>query len=187
VEATPVVADLTAEGAIDKTCNALRLDQTHLDVLVHCAGVYSHSGVLEADSHEISRLLTLNVAVPILLTRRLADRILAARGDIVFVNSSIVYFPKASAGLYAASRHALVGVADSLRQELRGKEVGVLTVFVGATATPMQEEIFEVHERNYDERYLLAAADVARAIHNAVSLDRSAEVTELHIRPRRLA
>jgi len=187
VGVTPVVADLTAEDAIEKTCNALRSEHTHLDLLVHCAGVYSPSGVLEADPDEITRLLTLNVAVPMLLTRGLADQILAARGNIVFVNSSIVFFPKAFSGLYTASRHALVGVADSLRQELRGREVGVLTVFVGATATPMQAQIIEVQKGTYDERYLLAPEDVAQAIHSAISLDRAAEVTELYVRPRRLA
>jgi NADP-dependent 3-hydroxy acid dehydrogenase YdfG len=64
--------------------------------------------------------------------------------------------------------------------------VGVLTVFVGATATPMQEQIIRVQKRTYDERYLLAPEDVAQAIFSAISLDRSAEVTELHVRPRRL-
>ena len=99
--------------------------------------------MLQADPEEITPLLTVDVAVPMLLTRGLAEQVLAAHGNIVFVNSSIVFFPKATSGLYSTSRHALVGVADSLRQELRGKEVGVLTVFVGATATPMQVQITE--------------------------------------------
>jgi NADP-dependent 3-hydroxy acid dehydrogenase YdfG len=60
----------------------------------------------------------------------------------------------------------------------------VLSVFLGATATPLQQQIHADAGRPYDPAALLQPADVAESVHAALCLPRSAELTELHLRPR---
>ena len=60
----------------------------------------------------------------------------ARRGQIAFVNSSQGLEAGAGVGQYAAMKHALKAIADSLRHELNSEGVRVVTVFPGRTATP---------------------------------------------------
>jgi NADP-dependent 3-hydroxy acid dehydrogenase YdfG len=86
---------------------------------------------------------------------------------------------------YAASKHALKSVADGIRNAANGDGIRVLSVYPGSTATPMQEAIFRFENRAYRDERLLQPEDVAEAILGALVLPRTAELTELFIRPLR--
>jgi len=81
-------------------------------------------------------------------------------------------------------KHALRGFADHLRAEVNDEGIRVLSVFLGRTATPMQERIYAAEGKPYDPRRLLQPKDVAAAVIEAVSLPQSAELMEIRIRPR---
>jgi NADP-dependent 3-hydroxy acid dehydrogenase YdfG len=72
-----------------------------------------------------------------------------------------------------------------LRDEVNKKGVRVITIFPGRTATPMQEEVHRYEGKPYDPSRFLQPADVAAVALNALALPRTAEVTDLHIRPMR--
>ncbi|MBV9131454.1 MAG: hypothetical protein JO318_02085 [Chloroflexi bacterium] len=74
-------------------------------------------------------------------------------------------------------------LADSLRQEINVDGVRVLNVFLGRVATPRQEKIYSGQEWTYQPELLLQPEDVAAMVLAALSLPRTAEVTELNIRP----
>jgi NADP-dependent 3-hydroxy acid dehydrogenase YdfG len=59
----------------------------------------------------------------------------------------------------------------------------VLTVFLGATATPMQQQIYAQGGRTYQPEALLSPDDVAQLVCEVIRLPRGAEVTDLHVRP----
>ncbi|MFL6232265.1 MAG: short-chain dehydrogenase, partial [Thermoanaerobaculia bacterium] len=63
--------------------------------------------------------------------------------------------------------------------------VRVLTVFPGRTATAMQEEVHRYEGSPYDPERFLQPGDVAAMVLNALALPRTAEVTDIHIRPMR--
>jgi NADP-dependent 3-hydroxy acid dehydrogenase YdfG len=100
------------------------------------------------------------------------------------VNSGSGFHP-ARAGwvAYAASKHALRAVADGLRDEVHARGVRVISVFPGRTATPMQEEVQRYEGNDYDPERFLQPDDVAAAVLNALALPRTAEITDLHVRP----
>jgi NADP-dependent 3-hydroxy acid dehydrogenase YdfG len=79
----------------------------------------------------------------------------------------------------------LKALADSLRQEVNADGIRVLTVFLGRTATPIQEAIHRREGRTYLPEQLLQPDDVAAVVLNALTLPATAEVTELSIRPHR--
>jgi NADP-dependent 3-hydroxy acid dehydrogenase YdfG len=81
------------------------------------------------------------------------------------------------------TKHALRAIADSLRGEVNPDGVRVLSVYLGRTASEMQERIHQMEGRPYRPELLLQPQDVASVILNALSLPRTAEVTDIHIRP----
>ena len=159
------------------------MDFEKIDMLIHSAGVIS-IGKLEISSvADFDRQYKTNVRAPCLLTQVLLPLLKMQKGQIVFINSSAGLFSKANLSQYAATKHALRAFADSLRDEVNEMGIRVLSVFPGRTATPMQEMIFSQEGRDYPANRLLQPQDVAAVVIHALSLPRTAEVTDISIRP----
>jgi NADP-dependent 3-hydroxy acid dehydrogenase YdfG len=127
------------------------------------------------------------VRAPYLLTQSLLPLLRSRRGQIVFINSSAGHVARGNVGQYAATKHALRALADSLREEVNADGIRVLSVYPGRTATPMQAKLHAVEQKEYRPDDLLQPQDVAAVVANALSLPRSAEVTDIHVRPLRKA
>jgi len=154
-----------------------------LDILVHSAGVISLGTMEKASLKDFDRMIAVNLIVPYLLTRALLPLLKKSKGQIVFINSSIIYNPRPGTTQYSATKHALKGLADCLRTEVNELGIRVLSVFPGRTATPPQKELFRAEGRPYLPERLLQATDVATVVADALSLPASAEVTDIHVRP----
>ena len=59
--------------------------------------------------------------------------LIEAQGQVVFVNSSQALRATAGIGQYAATKHAMKAVADSLRDEVDTSRVRVMSLFLGQT------------------------------------------------------
>jgi NAD(P)-dependent dehydrogenase (short-subunit alcohol dehydrogenase family) len=179
-------ADLAEDAAVQALAARVRSVFGGVDILIHSIGLFA-AGLFETSPVEdLDRQYRINTRVPYLLTQALLPSLIERQGQVVFVNSSTGFHPpRAGWVAYGASKHALRALADGLRDEVNKKGVRVITVYPGRTATPMQEEVHRYEGKPYDPACFLQPADVAAAVVNALSLPRSAEVTDLHIRPMR--
>ena len=185
-------ADLVQDDDVERLVSTLAAEATGLDVLVHAAGVASLGCVASAPVDALDDMYRLNLRAPYLLTQRLLPLLRRARGQVVFVNSSAGMHASAGTSQYAATKHALKALADSLRCEVNDDGIRVLSVYPGRTASPMQERLHSqqsLHrqqsccERPYVAADLLQPDDVAAVVVQALRLPRTAEVTDLHVRP----
>lgn len=179
------VADLAAAVEAEKLGASVAATLGGVDTLIHAAGLLKVAPPTEFSIAEYERLMAVNLRAPFVLTQALYDSLRAKGGDVVFVNSSVVNFPRADASLYSATKHGLRGIADCLRQDLNPAGVRVLSIYPGRTATPMQDARFAYDGRQLDTDTLLQADDVAAMVCHALTLPRNAEVTEIHLRPAR--
>ena len=99
------------------------------------------------------------------------------------MNSTAGLTARANVSQYAATKHALKAVADSLREEVNADGVRVLSLFLGRTASAMQEFVHDVEGKPYRPDRLIQPDDVAAMILHALSLPHTAEVTEIRMRP----
>ncbi len=176
-------ADLTRDKDISELNARLKRDFKHLDILVHSAGAISLGGVECAPVRDLDWQYRTNVRAPYALTQALLPLLKEHKGQIVFINSSAGLTASANVGQYSATKHALKAIADSLRAEVNEEGLRVLSVYPGRTATPMQAAVHEMESRPYHPERLMQPEDVAAAVINALSLPRSAEVTDLKMRP----
>lgn len=169
----------------DFSCLMRQLEQEleYVDVLVHAAGDIVLGDMKSLTIDDFDRQYKINLRAPYLLTQKLLPQIRARRGQVVFINSSVGVHARANVGQYAATKHALKAVADSLRDEVNSDGVRVLSIFAGRTATSMQEAIHRLENKAYDPQLLLQPEDIASVVINALTLPRTAEVTDIHIRP----
>lgn len=182
-QAEIVVADLTsddaARGAVDECLRRLG----GLDMLVHSNGIHRAGAIEESTVADLDALYQANVRAPFLLTQLLLPALRASSGQIVFVNSSTGLEPRPGVGLFSASQHALRAIANVLRDEVNADGIRVLNVYPGRTATRRQERIFREEGRDYEPERLLQPQDIASVVIEALAAPRTAEVTEIRIRP----
>ncbi len=175
--------DLTLDRDIQDFTARLRADIGQVDILIHSAGVIAQGPLEAAPVKDLDWQYSTNVRAPYALTQALLPMLKARRGQIVFINSSVGLRGKAGVGQYAATKHALKAIADSLREEVNPDGVRVLSVFLGRTASPMQAAVHETEGRPYQPERLLQPEDVGSVVINALILPRTAEVTDISIRP----
>jgi short-subunit dehydrogenase len=175
-------ADLTEDENIHQLNARLQREFPSIDLLIHSAGAISIGPLETAPVEELDRQYRINVRAPYQLTQALLPMLKRSHGQIVFMNSLVGLNAKAGSSQYSATKHALKALADSLRQELNSDGVRVLTVFLGRTASPMQAALHGMEGRVYRPELLVEPNDVAKIILEALSLSRTAEVTEITIR-----
>lgn len=169
---------------VDASVIALGRKLDRVDVLIHGAGAYEMGAIERAPIADLDLQYRVNVRGPLLLTQTLLPRLRDARGEIVFLNSTLgLEARRPGIGAYAATQHALRAVADAVRTELNADGVRVLTVHLGRTATARQARIFALEGRPYSATLLVQPEDVADMVLAALRLPRTAEVTEIRIRP----
>ena len=182
---TSYQVDLTRDEDIQKLTASIEQDFEQVDILVHSAGVFSMGQIETAPVEHFDWQYGTNVRAPYLLTQALLPMLKARQGQIVFINSTIGLSAKANVGQYAATKHALKAIADSLREEVNAEGLRVLSVYPGRTASPMQAAVHEMEDKPYHPERLMQPEDVAAVVINALSLLRTAEVTDINIRPLR--
>ena len=175
--------DLAAETQLRQFARDVRETCSQVNLLVHAAGAIVPAKISDSHLSDLDLQYTVNLRAPFHLTQALLPQLTACAGQVVFVNSSAGMTAKAGVSQYAATKHALRALADSLRDEVNQHGVRVLSVFLGRTASRMQAAVYAREGRVYRPDKLLQPDDVASIILHALGLPRTAEVTDLHIRP----
>jgi NADP-dependent 3-hydroxy acid dehydrogenase YdfG len=176
-------ADLCCDDDILRIAASMQEDFGAADILVHCAGLFRMGEVSHSLLTDLDLLYRANVRAPYALTQALLPIIQSRQGQIVFINSSAGLTARAEVSAYSASKHALKAVADSLRAEVNVYGVRVISIYPGRTATPLQEKIHRLEGKTYEADRLVQPEDVAKAVLDVLEMPRTAEVTDISIRP----
>lgn len=176
-------ADLAVESELDGLVAALGRDVSSVDVLVHAAGAMWWGPIETATADQLDRTYRTNVRAPYLLTQGLLPQLKSCKGQVVFINSTAGLAARANVAQYAASKHALKALADSLREEVNPAGIRVLSLFLGRMASEMQAAVHEAEGRPYRPELLLQPADVADVVLHALVTPRSLEITDISLRP----
>jgi NADP-dependent 3-hydroxy acid dehydrogenase YdfG len=153
-----------------------------LDALIHNAGVAYPGRVAESTVDEWRETLTINVIGAVALTLALLPALRSAGGNVVFVNSGSGINASPGLASYSASKFALRGFADSLRND--EPALRVTSVHPGRIATEMQEGLVAYEGGEYDPARFLSPQTVAKVIADAVNTPADAHVHEVIVRPR---
>jgi NADP-dependent 3-hydroxy acid dehydrogenase YdfG len=176
--------DMTDDAQLRGLITRLQRAFSRIDILVHSSGIIKLGSTEAAPVDDFDAQYAANVRGPYVLTQLLLPRLRAASGQVVFVNSSITRASNtASRGTYAATHQAAHSVANALRDEVNEAGVRVTTIFPGTTATQRQVDLHAMSGKRYDPERMLQPEDVAEAVLFALTIGRTAEITDLYMRP----
>lgn len=133
------VCDVSDPVAVHQTFNRIVEEFDGVDVLINNAGVTHHSQFVDTDLEVFRRVMEVNYFGALHCTKAALSSLLARKGLLITLSSMSGFTPLLDRSAYAASKHALHGLFDSLRVELDGQGVGVMLVCPGYTATEMSE------------------------------------------------
>jgi short-subunit dehydrogenase len=133
-EVTPVHVDLSTAESIEASVAGL----DRVDVLINNAGDLVGGPLAETDVEAIYRVIQVNLAGSLHLTRRLLPQMLErGEGKIVNQSSVIAYAHFPGTAVYAATKAGIAAMTAALRRELDGTGVTTLELITGGTDTDM--------------------------------------------------
>jgi NADP-dependent 3-hydroxy acid dehydrogenase YdfG len=176
-------ADFSQESDIKNAYNFFISKVGSIDILINNAGRGIFSPLQDETASQIKEIIDLNVFGLIYITNLCVADLIKNKGSIV--NISSVAGRKGFQGLsvYCASKWAVVGFTESLRDELCSKNVRVMVVEPGLVDTDWGENLpdsFKEYKASVD---MLDAKDVADTIVTALELPQKVSLNEILIRP----
>jgi NAD(P)-dependent dehydrogenase (short-subunit alcohol dehydrogenase family) len=142
---TPLLFDVTDESAVLAAAREVRaaLGGETLSGLVNNAGIAVPGPVLELSADEFRRQMDVNVIGPIISTQAFGPllgtdpALKGPKGRIVMISSVAGKNGNPLTPAYAASKHAIEGLSESLRRELMLFGIDVIIVAPGPVRTPI--------------------------------------------------
>lgn len=129
--------DVTKEG------DRQRAMSWDVDVLVNGAGVIEGGAIVDVPGENMRRQFEVNIFGPVLLTQGIAKKMIKRRsGKIIFMSSVVGILSGPFVGIYAASKHAIEGIADTMSVELREFGVQVAVINPGPYLTAFNDAGF---------------------------------------------
>jgi NADP-dependent 3-hydroxy acid dehydrogenase YdfG len=177
---------MTDDAQLRRLATRIQADFARIDILVHSSGIIKMGRTETSPVADFDAQYAANVRGPYILTQLFLPFLRAVSGQIVFVNSSITRANNTDGrGSYAATQQAVHSIANALRDEVNEAGVRVTTIFPGTTATQRQVNLHEISGKRYDPDRMLQPEDVAEAVLFALTIGRTAEITDLYLRPMR--
>jgi short-subunit dehydrogenase len=132
VRAIAIPTDVTKRAELENLVHQASERLGPIDILVNNAGVEAVGYFEKLDLDYIERAVTTNLTSLILLTRMVVPQMLErGHGHIANIASVAGKVARPYAGVYAATKHGVVGFSWSLRAELGPKGVGVSVICPG--------------------------------------------------------
>ncbi|SCG44280.1 Short-chain dehydrogenase [Micromonospora echinaurantiaca] len=124
-----------------------------IDILVNNAAIGECGPISEIPLDLVRRTFETNMFKPLLLTQGFVKRWVAEKkaGKIVFISSMGGLFTPPGYAAYTAAKHAIEGMAESLRQELTPFGIKVQTINPGAYFTGFNETMADTPFRWLDD------------------------------------
>ncbi|WP_442603381.1 SDR family NAD(P)-dependent oxidoreductase [Paenibacillus sp. KN14-4R] len=140
-EHSTYVMDVSDGAAVEHTMNQIIERYGRVDILINNAGFGVFSSFLEAPVEEFEAMMDVNYMGIIRCTKAILPQMIERHsGHIVNIASIAGKIGTAKSTGYSASKHAVLGLTNALRQELAGTGIKVTAINPGPIATPFFEK-----------------------------------------------
>lgn len=170
-------SDLTNKNAVEELAEHVR---DKIDILVNNAGLANPSSAMQGNPDEWEeKMMTVDLLVPMRLTRRLAPEISKRKNGGYIINISSVAGLEALPGIggYNAAKFGFTGWAKSTYQELKEHNVGVTTIYPGYVASEMTTDAPVSQDK------MIRPEDIAQAALLPFRMSPNACPTDIVVRP----
>jgi 3-oxoacyl-[acyl-carrier protein] reductase len=169
VKAAYAAVDISSQEEVDQAIKKLTDALGTADILINNAGIGSFATVLDMDPKEWKRIIDVNLMGPYYVTHAVLPQLIEKNGgDIINISSTNGLNGAATSSAYSASKFGLIGLTESLAQEVRKNNIRVTALTPSTVATELAIKTNLIAENN-DEKFM-QPEDIAEVIVNQLKL-----------------
>jgi len=143
VEAQAFTCDVSREEECFQTMQAVIDAYGGIDILVNNAGLTQRSAFVDTQTAVYKKVMEVNFFGALYCTKAAIKSLIERQGVVVVTSSHAGYAPLLGRTAYSASKHALHGLFESLRTEVKDMGVHVMMLCPGFTRTNLQERALD--------------------------------------------
>ena len=138
VKALAITADVADINSVNAAVEKALAEFKTIDILINNAGIGAFGKFLDMEVSEWERIIQVNLMGAYYMTRAVVPNMIERQtGDIINISSTAGLAGNAMTSAYSASKFALLGMTDSLMQEMRKHNIRVTALTPSTVATDM--------------------------------------------------
>ena len=172
--------DITDENAVNATIQHILDKTTAIDILINATGIgiIKSMDFLSAADFMIS--IQTNLVGSFYLVKAVLPSMKAVKkGLIINIPGVLGKVPMAGAAAYSASKYGLVGLMQSIREELKRTEIRITNLFLGGVDSAFWDNI----DLKVQREKMINAEEAAKAIWFLCQQPASGVVSEMVLQP----
>ncbi len=178
----PVQLDLAQLQELPDRIRELEQQFPALDAVIFSAGIGRFGSLEEFSYTQIQALMNINFISPVFLTRSLLPSLKRkSRSDLIYIGSEAALKGSRKGSIYCASKFALRGFTQALREECSKDQVRVCLINPGMVKTAFFDNLS--FEPGTDPTNYLLADDVAEAVCYAINSRTEMVIEEITLNP----
>ncbi len=177
VKTAIATADVSSMEAVNVAVGKIKSELGVIDILINNAGTGSFGTFMELEPARWEEIVKVNLFGVYYVTRAILPEMIERKtGDIVNVSSSAGQRGAAVTSAYSASKFGLIGLSESLMQEVRKYNIRVTTLTPSTIATDMAKDL-KLTDGNPDR--VMQPEDFAELVVSQLKLNRRVFVKEV--------
>ncbi|PRY52575.1 3-oxoacyl-[acyl-carrier protein] reductase [Arcticibacter pallidicorallinus] len=170
VKAAIAVADVSSIESVNTAVTAIQEALGNVDILINNAGIAKFGKFLDLEPEEWEAQVKVNLFGVYYVTRSVIPQMIERKtGDIINISSTAGLKGAATTSAYSASKFALLGLTDSLMQEMRKHNIRVTALTPSTVVTDLAKSSNLI---NNNEERVMHPEDIAELIISQLKLNR---------------
>lgn len=163
-------ADVSDIKSVNKAVSAIQQTLGNIDILINNAGIAKFGKFLDLETDEWEAQIKVNLFGVYYVTRAVIPQMIERKtGDIINISSTAGLKGAATTSAYSASKFALLGLTDSLMQEMRKHNIRVTALTPSTVLTDLAKSSNLI---NNNEERVMHPEDLAELIISQIKLNR---------------
>jgi short-subunit dehydrogenase len=136
------VGDLTNLAERDRLHEAYFSQFDSIDVLINLSGIGILKSTADLTEEEFMQTMQINLLTPFGIIKRFLPHMKTqGRGLMIHVPGILGKVPMQNAAAYCASKYGLVGMLQSIREEIKRTSIRFTSIYLGGVDTPFWDNI----------------------------------------------
>lgn len=172
--------DYNDPATIENMAGSIHQQVPQIDILINAAGIGIIQPVEQLSLEQFRQSLQVNLEGSFLLVKHFLPAMkVSGKGLIINIPGVLGKVPMAGAAAYSASKYGLVGMMQSIREELKRTEVRITNIFMGGVDSPFWDQI----NLRVQREKMIRSEEAARAIWFLCQQPASGVVSEMVLQP----
>ncbi len=176
IRISTAAADVSSIDAVNAAVAQIESELGFIDILINNAGISSFASFMDLEPARWEEIVKVNLFGVYYVTRAVLPEMIERKtGDIINISSTAGQRGAAVTSAYSASKFGLIGLSESLMQEVRKYNIRVTTLTPSTVATDMAKDL-KLTDGNPER--VMQPEDFAELIVSQLKLNRRVFVKE---------